>query len=46
MKKITIALSAMLMMVSLTIASEPQVKKTVKPIDMNKETFLNEGFRL
>src|SRR5690554_632768 len=44
MKKITIALSAMLMMVSLTIASEPQVKKTVKPIDMNKEMFLTKVF--
>lgn len=44
MKKITIALSAMLMMVSLTIASEPQLKKTVKPIDMNKETFLTKVF--
>lgn len=44
MKKITIALSAMLMMVSLTIASEPQLKKTVKPIDMNKEMFLTKVF--
>src|SRR5690554_3140189 len=44
MKKITIALSAMLMMVSLTIASEPQLRKTVKPIDLNKETFLTKVF--
>ncbi len=43
MKKI-IALVVLLMMVVLTFASEPRTKKTVKPIELTKATFIEKVF--
>lgn len=44
MKKLTVGMGVMWLMVAFTFASEPLTKRTVKPIDMDKAMFLERVF--